>query len=375
MEIINLLNEINKKIEYDKKDIKCYFSKGKFIIFIDFEIINVGFLNEVDEFIMDYLIQSNNSLNRRNDLYNCFYSFVLNDFKYIENNLPLNLKKYNINNISIDKQISKLNNLDKIGIDIYNIKEKVKTLILLSIFQNKSYKNYFNIEKEKVFLINNIWLIDYQINNIISLIEENNEVRNFIEKINNYELLYNETYIFNNIISKLNIEELIKIQEKIEKYSSKKCEANAEEITINKKIIKIYKDFILVNQKMFDLFFINFGIHSTAKEIFYYYKDGDIISVYDYSQSLLYFGNINKKDNYYNIKYIFDFENQNFLYKELDIIKKIGIENYINNYAVFSDKNIKIIYPLFSLIQEILVIVINIILELIIIFVLIIMII
>ena len=100
---------------------------------------------------------------------------------------------------------------------------------------------------------------------------------------------------------------------------------------------------------MFDLFFINFGIHSTAKEIFYYYKDGDIISVYDYSQSLLYFGNINKKDNYYNIKYIFDFKNQNFLYKELDIIKKIGIENYINNYAVFSDKNDKdYISPIFS---------------------------
>ena len=52
------------------------------------------------------------------------------------------------------------------------------------------------------------------------------------------------------------------------------------------------------------------------------------------------------KQNYYDIKYIFDFKDKN---QELENIKKLGVEEYIKNYAVFSDINDKdYISPIYS---------------------------
>ena len=191
--------------------------------------------------------------------------------------------------------------------------------------------------------------MNYQYKEINSLIEGNSEVKIIIDNIKNNESLNYDSFIFNNIISKLNKEELINLDKKLGKsYSSSLWEAKFEEITINGKKIKIYKEFILVNEKIFKLFNINFGI-SSRKEINYFYKDGDIISIYDYFQCIILFGNINIENNYYDIKYIFDLKNKSSLNEELDNIKKLGIDNYINNFAIFSGNNDKdYISPIFA---------------------------
>ena len=142
-ELINLLTEIDKDIKSKKKTINCIFDKRKIIIFIDYEIINVGHLNENGILIIDYLIKSNNYFYDCANFYDLFNSIKLNGYQFIENYLPSNFTKYCINIDSFEEKKTNFEKVVDMNLDNCKISEKLKTLLLLSIIQYKNNKNHF----------------------------------------------------------------------------------------------------------------------------------------------------------------------------------------------------------------------------------------
>ena len=95
----------------------------------------------------------------------------------------------------------------------------------------------------------------------------------------------------------------------------------------------------MINELIFNIFKINFGLYSNDLDIVYNYKNGDILSIFEYPQNLILFGNIDSKNDFFNIQYILDYKEKEILKNELEKIKISGIENYINENAVFSKIN------------------------------------
>ena len=181
--------------------------------------------------------------------------------------------------------------------------------------------------------------MNFQYKHIFSIIEENSDIQPLINKIHKYELISDDSNIFNDIISKLNYEQLKTVDNKIQNVSSKLWEAENEIINLNGKNIKIYKKFFLVNELIFNIIKNKFELDLYSKEFYYTYKNGDIISIYDDLQNTILFGNINIKDNFYDIKCIFDYDEKSALDEEFEKISSLGIEKFINDFGIFSDKN------------------------------------
>ena len=144
-----------------------------------------------------------------------------------------------------DMNLTKLNNLNNNN----NISEKLKTLLLLCITRQKNYNNIFNIKKEneRVFLINNNILIKYEYYFINSLIEGNIDIKDLLNKFDYSDLSY-DPMIFNEIINQLNHETLKEIDNQLSNVSSSLPNEPKYEYLSKNKIIKIFKDFILVNE-------------------------------------------------------------------------------------------------------------------------------
>ena len=345
--IFILLKEITQNIIPKLKKIQCISDNNKFILFIDSNIINIGHLNEINEIEIDYLIHSEDKNKNAIILKEIFKEFKINGFKYFENYVSIHEISSVINHFIYKAKIYKLRE-KKISnmkyINTNQISEKLKSLILLSIFQIKNYNNNLNLGKtnEKIFLINNKLLINnYKYKEIKSLITKNNEIKEFIKGIDFSNFSY-DSLTFNNIVLQLDP----KILEEIDKYISSSniltysLKPNHENLILPKnKNIKIYKEFIMINELIFNIFKINFGLYSNDLDIVYNYKNGDILSIFEYPQNLILFGNIDSKNDFFNIQYILDYKEKEILKNELEKIKISGIENYINENAVFSKIN------------------------------------
>ena len=348
-QIYNFLKKyIDKNINSKIIPIKCVFDKGEAIVFINSEIINVGHIIENRELIIDYLIKYYNDKTSNTYYLNKIFNVIkLEGYKFIEHYLSYGFILFNINKIQIEAKIYKLSEENKININnYYNISEKLKTLIFLSINQlidfNNTNKN--NNKIEKVFLLNNILLINYKYNEIKSLIHENNEIKNLIYNTD-YSNLYDDSNVFNTIISKLNQDKLKDIDNYISNVNSLfsiEAQPIYLELSFDKKI-KIFTDFILVKVSIYKLFKVNFSSTTdiTRPEIYYTYKDGDIITINDILYPTILFGNIDKRMNHYEIKYIFTFGYDYPLNEELNNITKYGIKEYISKKTVFSNINEK----------------------------------
>lgn len=65
----------------------------------------------------------------------------------------------------------------------------------------------------------------------------------------------------------------------------------------------------------------SFGFSSETEEIYYLYKDGDIIAICECPQFTIFYGKINKNNNIYDIEYLLDYE---YKFKLLEELKKIN---------------------------------------------------
>ena len=106
-----------------------------------------------------------------------------------------------------------------------------------------------------------------------------------------------------------------------------------------------------MNGEIFALFQRYFNITQSNNDIYYIHtKDGrDMLIIKNsqiyYSQgqintqNLILFGIIDKKENKYNIEFIFDYKDKNILETELQIIKANNIQNYIYSRTVIKSQN------------------------------------
>ena len=209
----------------------------------------------------------------------------------------------------------------------------------------KAHYNKLNIKTkfESLFLINKNWVDQYEYEEINNWIKNNNNIineKNEIIKSNSYCL-----ESLNNIIIKLDYQSLIKIDQKLQMKKNItvpfKAEYDSIKLTDNKKVI-IFKNFILINKQIMDIFNQNFK-DSLFSDIISYSKEenNDIISIsINYqipNQNTIFIGNINNDSYSFNINYILDFKSYYILNNEEKYLSSYGINNYITNKTVFNN--------------------------------------
>ena len=227
----------------------------------------------------------------------------------------------------------------------YEFIDKLKCLILLSIYQKIINKNNGNIQK--VFLLNKKYLNQFYFNEIDELVNNNKKIKKIIDNKNVKDLSLKliETNIFNDnqfakVINKLPSNKNVHIPYIYE----------GENFSLSDiKNIKIFESFIIINEElskdMEDQFLIKFG----EPYISYISINGKDFLIINDNQYTIFFGNLNYEDHKYNIDYILNFENQKNLIEEFEVVINKGHINYINDNLIFDKYGKKEdIFPIFS---------------------------
>jgi len=316
------------------KLVKCIFDKGKIILLLNKSIINLGKLNENNELNIDYIIKLNN-----NSLDTIFTNIKKNGYYFIEK-FFINPNKKFTKEINLDKKLFKL-------IEEYNISEKLQILILMVIQEQNLMKN--NIMKEnnkyqKVCLINKKWLLNYQYENLCSIIQRDEKIKEFIEGYNNLKKSIDWNAINYNISSS-SVESLKEIDIGIKNINSSIYKPDEQLININNKSFLMPKEFIIVDEQICKLLKKNFKI-LLSNTCDYFKKNDNIILKLD-SKDIILILNITNESNSYNIKYILKY---NKLKKEeFNEIYSEGIEEYLKQKTIFNENNKNdCISPIFS---------------------------
>jgi len=316
------------------KNVKCIFDKGKIIMFLNHQIINLGKLNENNEFYVDYIIKLN---------YNNFDTHYNN----IKNNRYNYIEKYFIN---INKNYAKQINLDNkfaLLIEEYNISKKLQTLILILVQQQNLIKNDFlkeNNKYQKVFLINKKWILNYQYDKLYSIIQQDEKIKEFIGGFRHSKNSIDLNEI-NYLISTSSIEKLKEIDIGINNISSSFYEPEEQYININNKKIILPKEFIIIDEQIYELLKKNFKINLSNTHD--YLKKTDNIILKLNSKNIILLLNITNNTNSYNIKYIFEYNEH--IGEEFNEIYSKGIEEYMKQKIIFNENNIyDCISPIFS---------------------------
>ena len=77
--------------------------------------------------------------------------------------------------------------------------------------------------------------------------------------------------------------------------------ANHENLQLIDKKIKIYKNFVIINNEIKELLEKNFNIYISDQEYFYLsHKDGDIIVINNFKQKTIFLGNYDFINNIYS---------------------------------------------------------------------------
>jgi ubiquitin C-terminal hydrolase len=185
--------------------------------------------------------------------------------------------------------------------------------------------------------------LKYKFGEICLLINSNNEIKNFLKEINDPQSPYDQE-ILEKIISKLNQGELKKIDEEIQSvnFSNINLEAKADKIILeNGTNILVYKEFIFIREKIFNVIKSKLTLYSNIKSFYYTYKDGDILATTEKFNSCIFFGNYNKESHLFNLRYILKFYNEESINKELKFILNNGIERYKEEKTIFNEENNK----------------------------------
>ena len=236
----------------------------------------------------------------------------------------------------------------------FEISDKLKAFILLSIYRENFQNNPKNIKKsfEQLYLIDKNWLDLYEYGEINILIKNNNNILNEKKDIIKSNSFFIES-ISNNIINKLDIQSLIKIEQKIQmKNNIITAPANIEydiiKLKDGKQVI-IYKNFNLINQHIFYAFNKSFKDKFWAIKISYLNTENkDVMLINNQSQNTIFIGNINNEKYSFNIYYILDFSNHESLNHEASNLVNLGINQYIKNKTVFNENQNDYFSPIFS---------------------------
>ena len=191
------------------------------------------------------------------------------------------------------------------------------------------------------------YLLEYRFYEILSLIEGNHQIKKSVEEINNSSYPY-ESNILEEIILQLNQDELLKIDKEVQKtdLSARNWEAKPYNLNLKDRKVNIYKEFILVKEKIFNEIKSKLSLFTSQKTFYYSYNNGDILTIPE--QNIILFGHINNDSHLFNIKYILEYTNQNFLEEGLLFIEKNGIENYKKENTIFNKENNRdLISPIF----------------------------
>ena len=188
----------------------------------------------------------------------------------------------------------------------------------------------------------------YRYEEILSLLTENKQIMKLVEEINNLSYLFGPNN-FEEIISQLNQDQLLKIDKEVQNMnlSTKNWEARPDLLILKGKNINIYKEFILVKEKIFNEIKSKLSLSTSQKTFYYTYNDGDILIIPD--QDIIYFGNINNESHLFNIRYILEYKNHYNLDEAIKLIQKIGIKNYKKERTIFNEENNQdLVSPIFG---------------------------
>ena len=362
-QLYEIINNFDNQFAQKCKEVKGIFSFNKVILLLcenEKYIINVGQINNADEFELEYLLQNNNINYNKFNLnqimnyikqygYNSLEAKIVNDEIIIKNSFNVRAQIYRISS-----GVNIINNF--ISTDSY-ISDKLKAMILLSISQINidKFKEYNPPKLEKVYLMNYNYLTKHKYEEIISLLQENEDILKLVEEMNNPSCPYN-TNNLDIILTKLDKNALNKIDQELQNIRSSQMnwEGTFDPIKLKNKKINVCKEFILVKKKIYEEIQIKLSLNPSSKEFFYMYNKGDIIVSNNYNEYYILFGNINNESHLFNLKYILDFDSASFLKEEIKIIKQNGIDYYMKEKAVFSEQNTKdLISPIFGDVNEI----------------------
>ena len=327
--LINIDKNINKKVQV----VDCIFDSNKIVIFIKTQIINIAHYN--NEIIVEYIILSNGQYNNFN---------LQQIFGKINENGYINfMKKYNFSNLinfTINYQNYPFNvqaNIYKLAADgktEYIPSNKLKVMILLSVYQNSNLENI----PQKIYLMNPDWLKQYEYKKLKNMIDNN------FNKIKTLGTLSYDLNSSTKITQYLDKDKLKKYdQDYYSKASNNNLHFNCVPNQINKDLhIFFCKQFILINEELYKLFHLHYGISLLNMDISYIKKarDGDIIIIKNYPinlgqnqikmQNLIFSGIINLNQNKFIIQHIFEYKDKAIFDKESELFLRDNISNYID---------------------------------------------
>lgn len=357
-DILLVFQKIDEDFEKIKKyeEIKCLIGDKKIYMRLTKEnnfIINIGHINKEYTFFSELLI--NSSLFRN-------ISFIFDMIKkfgnkYIDNALTNNPvdKLYNNNQLIAYIYKNELNEHSTLNIDFPNISSKLLTLILISIYQfiiiKKQEQNIFRVKDqvEDVYLINNKCINDYILKEIFDLIINNYQISKILSN-SNFNI--NNQKVINDIINSLNSEKLNEIDKEISQMTTVNRNISllpyGEDVKISKsRYVKIYKEFILLNNNLLKKFEKNFNMkYYSSTNYKFYINRKNILTISNQEQNIILIGSFNS--NKFNINYILDYKNNKTLMNQMEIIIQ-DYNNYIKNNLIFNENvNSDCVSPIFD---------------------------
>ena len=118
------------------------------------------------------------------------------------------------------------------------------------------------------------------------------------------------------------------------------CNAESETLNLLDKEIFIFKDFILVNKQINELLKKHFNIYVKRKSEFYLsHINTDIIVINNSKQNTIFIGKYNFEAKIYDIEYILEFINENYLKNELNKLSNRVLKIYLKSITIFNEKN------------------------------------
>ena len=367
--IYDLLRKIDINLtKYTRcKSVRCIFSKKKAILLIDNSVIKIGALNNNNIFTPDLLIYTEQRYSK--PLQDIFNLIKEKGFELIENfistreinykrprtSLCLKAKIHILNeeeNKNENKPADNKPYQKKIGINkskiinsknISDISDDLKKLIILFLSLQKTERNYWRGKKnsEEVYLLNKKWIDQFDKNDINELSKEINSI---------YSQNYNLCDL-KDAISKIDNSILENLDNKIKNKTSKEdLNSDHKNLKIDKKKIKIYDEFLLISKEMLLKYGKDIKFNFNSTNISYIQlNNNDIIIINEFSQFTILTGNYNDKTYYFDIKYIFKYNDKtNFDREKNYIISTLkDIKPYIDKNIVLS-QNSDDISPIFN---------------------------
>ena len=320
-------------------------------------LINVGYINEYDVFVVDYIIKTENMFQEDYDIKKIFKIIKEQGYNYFKSKCIKDDRLYIVKDFKIEGKIYKISNekaFNDYNIQTDSISEKLKGMILIAISQNIDINKFHEYSKniEKVYLMNSKYLNQYKYEEISSLLNQNIEIQKLIGEINNPHYTYNPQKL-EELILKLDKDKLkaIDLALQMAAQSNNNWEATPDRMALEyMKDINVYKNFVLIKEKLFKEIKKKLDIYLTETNFEYFYKDNaDILVINNYSQPSIFYGYMNRESFMFNLTYILYFDHQSYMKKELEFIRDCGIKKYINEKTIFNAEDTKdLISPIYN---------------------------